>query len=469
MPEHAQLTAKTLQALHADLTKLIMPELQSSNAKVAAAMIGDILRHFAVWQSEMPNAIVNHIAVQQNLLTQAPVTATAVIDGLASDYPDAPPAYFKTAASLGAAVAASSQSDRAWLAKVNEADLALYAQEDQLMQAEVRDAPGRLARVEVEVTEDLLMQLFEAHLGADASRTIESFARASGGYSKDTFLVEVRSRGGSQSLAIRRDMPAGPTEKSVLDEFEPLVKLKAAGLPIAKPLFADAAAILGQPAIASVRVSGAAGTADWQDDPVRRARLCKQFASMLANLHRIEPGQVLPTTVNEPREALRAYVLEWQDRWLRNRVHPSPLLEVAFRWLLDNIPQRIERLAIVHGDVGFHNMMTDGDQVTAVLDWEFVHVGDAIEDLSYCRPAIEALMPWDEFLSMYTAEGGVRYQGDSARFFNTWRSVRNAVCCAVSWRGFVSGAYPALKMAYLGIALYRHFLRDVATNLKGVL
>lgn len=40
---------------------------------------------------------------------------------------------------------------------------------------------------------------------------------------------------------------------------------------------------------------------------------------------------------------------------------------------------------IVHGDFGPQNMLLDGTRVTALLDWEFAHRGDPIEDLAWCE------------------------------------------------------------------------------------
>jgi aminoglycoside phosphotransferase (APT) family kinase protein len=160
-------------------------------------------------------------------------------------------------------------------------------------------------------------------------------------------------------------------------------------------------------------------------------------------------------------------VLEWQDRWRRHRTYASPTLESAFAWLLDNVPRNVERLAIVHSDVGFHNMLTTDDgTITALVDWEFSHPGDPAEDLGYCRQFIEPLMPWDEFLDAYVAAGGVPYREDGSRFYEVWRGVRNAVCCSVSWNGFLKDWYPALKMGYQGVPLYRRFVLDVAERLE---
>ncbi|MFI6700702.1 phosphotransferase family protein [Streptomyces sp. NPDC050509] len=43
--------------------------------------------------------------------------------------------------------------------------------------------------------------------------------------------------------------------------------------------------------------------------------------------------------------------------------------------------------APVHGDFGPHNLLLDPStlQVTAVVDWEFAHPGDPVEDLAWCE------------------------------------------------------------------------------------
>lgn len=137
-------------------------------------------------------------------------------------------------------------------------------------------------------------------------------------------------------------------------------------------------------------------------------------------------------------------------------------------WQLANIPARIDRISIVHGDIGFHNTLIEGDQMTALLDWEFAHLGDISEDLSYCRPFLEAINGWELFLDAYQDAGGAEYHPENAQFFNVWRSVRNATCCATAWYGFVSGRYPALKMVHQGIPLYRRFTREIVAALKQV-
>ena len=42
---------------------------------------------------------------------------------------------------------------------------------------------------------------------------------------------------------------------------------------------------------------------------------------------------------------------------------------------------------LVHGDYGPNNVLLDpvGHQVTAIVDWEWAHAGDPVEDLAWCE------------------------------------------------------------------------------------
>jgi aminoglycoside phosphotransferase (APT) family kinase protein len=46
-----------------------------------------------------------------------------------------------------------------------------------------------------------------------------------------------------------------------------------------------------------------------------------------------------------------------------------------------------DRQVLVHGDYGPQNVLLDAEtlQITAVLDWEWAHAGDPVEDLAWCE------------------------------------------------------------------------------------
>jgi len=61
---------------------------------------------------------------------------------------------------------------------------------------------------------------------------------------------------------------------------------------------------------------------------------------------------------------------------------PSPLVEEATQWLRNNAPEN-DRVTLVHGDPGPGNYLYHDGHITAVVDWEFIHLGDPYDDWAY--------------------------------------------------------------------------------------
>jgi hypothetical protein len=62
-----------------------------------------------------------------------------------------------------------------------------------------------------------------------------------------------------------------------------------------------------------------------------------------------------------------------------------PIIEFATRWLRRNLPAPPERLSLVQGDTGPGQFLYAGARVTAIVDWEFAHLGDPVLDLAQIR------------------------------------------------------------------------------------
>jgi aminoglycoside phosphotransferase (APT) family kinase protein len=54
---------------------------------------------------------------------------------------------------------------------------------------------------------------------------------------------------------------------------------------------------------------------------------------------------------------------------------------------LAHIPAASHSVVFVHGDYGPNNLLLDRDAraVTAVVDWEWAHAGDPVEELAWCE------------------------------------------------------------------------------------
>jgi aminoglycoside phosphotransferase (APT) family kinase protein len=113
-------------------------------------------------------------------------------------------------------------------------------------------------------------------------------------------------------------------------------------------------------------------------------------------------------------------------------------------------------------------MLIENGRVSALLDWEFAHVGDPAEDLEYSRMYVEPYINWGEFTEAYLAAGGATIGTAGARFYEVWRFLRNYICCDVSWGGFVTGRFPSIKLSALGVIYRRQHLQGLAEVLERV-
>jgi len=294
--------------------------------------------------------------------------------------------------------------------------------------------------------------------------------RSALGYSKDTYLITVQPpEGAAYVVVVRRDLPAGPSRTTVVDEFPLLKAVHGAGLPAPEPLLVEAdPAVLGRPFLLTRGAPGEPDVTTAEADPARRRQAGVDLARFLARLHRLPADDVDIRRVApgaSPRGELAAYFREWRGFWEECGPARFTAIPEALKLMESSLPE-LDRLAVVHSDAGFQNILVLEGRIQAVLDWEFSHLGEPEEDLAYARRSVEALMPWEGFLDAYAAEGGPKISPERLRAYEIWRGVRNATCCALGLRAFESGLNADLRLAYTGRVLLGSFVKDVEAQLQ---
>ena len=297
-------------------------------------------------------------------------------------------------------------------------------------------------------------------LAAIVKAPVENLVRIPGGFSKETFLFDAVHEGAKrEALVLRRDLPAGPSQTTVVDEWKVLRAVYRAGIPAPEPILVEPdASVLGEPFLLMRRVAGSA------DAGGRPREVGLDLARLLARLHSLDPAKLDAGFRAIPRNAAECAELlvdHWHAIWLAKKLEPAPILVRAFGWLRANRPRAVSRISVVHTDVGMHNLLVQDGAILALLDWEFARVGDPADDLGYARPHVEKLVGWPEFLAEYYAHGGPPYLEENARWYEIWRSVRNAVCCTAGLAGFVSGENLQVNQALVGIGLYRQLSKEI--------
>ena len=221
--------------------------------------------------------------------------------------------------------------------------------------------------------------------------------RLEGGHSNLTYLI---TDSADREYVIRRP-PEGdllPKAHDMHREFRVIEALHPVGIPVAEPVvYCDDRAVCERHFYVMGKVPGRAlytgtDTAEWLDVDARR-RVGPSFISVLAALHRVDPGDVGLGDLGRPTGYVARQLTTWYGSWVASaeaadyddpRVHE--LHDRLMAELPDGGPARV-----VHGDYGVHNTMVGADgELTAVLDWEIATLGDPLADFAY------ALNAWSE-------------------------------------------------------------------------
>jgi aminoglycoside phosphotransferase (APT) family kinase protein len=102
-------------------------------------------------------------------------------------------------------------------------------------------------------------------------------------------------------------------------------------------------------------------------------------------------------------------------------------MEAGFRWIRENRRLGHGPPSIVHNDYNFNNILVYGDRVSAVVDWEFAHVGTPAADLGYIYYAAEHVASFDFFCAEYARAGGTVPDRQQLDFYIFWGQLRLGV------------------------------------------
>lgn len=337
-------------------------------------------------------------------------------------------------------------------------------------------APGAArslaTQASAELTVDSLQRYMRDKLG-DPGASVENLIVLPGGFGKETSLFSVRSQGFNGDLVMRRDLPVPILEgldcHAVKQEFPLLKAIYARDFPVAEPLWFESgcAAIPGADFIVVRKAAGdVLGNAMGGRDQVA-ANLRQELATTTARIHALpalkELGEDNPALGSSlwqktAQECTAIYVKYWYDYYLDTPHMPLPALHNLFNWLLANVPASDAAPTLVHGDIGFHNLLIADGRLSSVLDWEFAHIGDPAEDIGYIKSGVGNQLDWPKFLAEYAQAGGTIPDPRRVLYYEIWAHVRNAASSASVMDLFESGRLPFIRYGILPYRYVPHFI-----------
>lgn len=252
-------------------------------------------------------------------------------------------------------------------------------------------------------------------------------------------------------LLVKAD--AGQLETTLGPEFNTLAALHGSGVPAPRALWLDEGGeAFGRPFFATERVAGRADTAPLRrpEDAAPMASVAVQLAEAAARLHAVEVGpfeaHLTPSSVER---AAGEQLAHWAALFERQRLEPHPGLAHVIAWL-EADPPTAPRVSVVHGDLRFGNLLYDGDRLTALLDWEMVHLGDPNEDLGWVYRDLWSpaqALPFEAFLDAYEAVAGRRVDRAALRWWQVFNELKHSVISLTATRSFADRTTQALRHA----------------------
>lgn len=308
----------------------------------------------------------------------------------------------------------------------------------------------------------------------DPSIAVDRFQPLPGGFGKETLIFAASGEALSGEFVIRRD----PGESIILSndchsvtrEYPVVRAARDRGFPAPDALWVETghAAVPGGDFMVMRRSPGALGGNVFGARGTIGPGLAATLAGVAARLHTLPPltelgtisSSIAPDMWQLSRgEATARYIRGWYDFWRSEAHAASPALAAIYGWLLDRVPDRPERASLLHGDIGFHNFLFDEGELTAVLDWEFAHVGDPAEELGYVKGTVGGALDWEAFMAAYVAAGGDPIDERTLHYFHVWGYARNASASNIMIERFANGTTGDLKITVLPHQHYVRFIR----------
>jgi aminoglycoside phosphotransferase (APT) family kinase protein len=243
---------------------------------------------------------------------------------------------------------------------------------------------------------------------------------------------------------VRVDTGTGPVAGTPLDltrEAVVYAALRDTGLPVPRLRAVEPAgrALLmdlvdGEDALAGV------GDAD------RRAAISRDYLGRLGQLHLLDPAHLdlpgWPHPVTGPDHALLDLALWATICEERAAGYTAPATPFALAWLGDHAPEVASRTSLCHGDAGPGNFLFSGASVSALLDWEFAHLGDPHDDLAWVAVRNHLLgrpIELPDAFARWREATGLEIESARLEYYRVLVLVRMAISCdaTVAWKGGV--------------------------------
>lgn len=505
---YIQDTARYLEIIHHGLTRILLPQLQDEQSKAVAGILERALKELYKREVRTPALLVRSnleglaiAADMQALLADAgedTVTAASELREIATLSERADATAFEPLrrinnrlnACLEALIARLASPLRERMSSADQRNRAVTllrraADWDYACSAAQRDAiefrPFELGKPPAGTGIDVenLQHFVDARRPSEGLR-VTSLKKIPGGMGKHTFALTLsRPDGTREELIIRKESPKPLVSRAawrIPAEYLLLKTVAASGFNVPKPLLlAENESAFDADFFIMEKKPGIVPGSFFGPLIEIREELLLDLAAHMARLHSIPIerfSDYLMKYLSE--EVLRgnvrtAYRLEleyWRRYVAENDLPASPALAYITDWMLANIPDNRDRPVLVHGDLNIHNFLVEGQQISAVLDWELALPGDPAQDIAYVKPNIEKYIAWDRFMDCYYAHGGRPIDESTFDYYIAFGNFRPLVVSLKNLAMLRDGRSDDVRLPYVDTDFVPQFIQNILTHIR---
>ena len=195
--------------------------------------------------------------------------------------------------------------------------------------------------------------------------------------------------------------------------------------------------------------------------PVNERRsVANSTVRVLANLHLLDPDEIGLGNLGRRTGYLQRQLYRWARQLEASKQRELPAMDEARVLLEDRIPRQA-RAGVVHGDYRLGNLIVDGGEVRAVVDWELCTLGDPLADLGYL--ALDWMSPEEPDLWRSSAcqAGGFSSREEMVALYERLTGVD------VSRIRYYQ-AFQSWRLAAILEGVYARYLHGAMANISGI-
>ena len=331
--------------------------------------------------------------------------------------------------------------------------------------------------------------LYLAEMLAAEHIVIDKIQALSGGAIQENWHLSLEVTGGKyhgkQGWVLRKDARSGVSvSHSRAVEYAVLSHAFAQGISAPEPIcLCEDKTVIGSVFFIMKSVSGQAQGHKLARQPVfckGSDKLARQLGTEMARLHGAAASPALEKLLGCPHPSPQHHQLSEMREYLDALAAHQPVLEFSLNWLEDHMDvwQTGQETVLCHRDFRTGNFLVEGEEMTALLDWEFAGMSDRHEDIGWLcarcwrfgnsHNSVGGLAPFAPFREAYEDVSGGKINIAALGCWQVMAEIRWAVIALQQARRNDSGEELSLQLALSGqmVAEMEYHMLSLITEIE---